>query len=80
IEDGQVYDDRDKVVVSGRAFSHRKARARVVVIGGFYGPDKRPMARMFSIFEIDGGQSHPVQFVGPKGSKSAYIFTGDITY
>ena len=80
IDEGRVYDDRDKVVAKAMAVNHREALARVVVIAGFYGPDKKPMARMFSVFEIEGGQTHPVQFVGPVGSKSAYVFVGDVKY
>ncbi len=80
VEDGHVFDDRDKVVATGRAVNKREARAQVVVIAGFYDADRRPMKRAFTLLEIDGGQSHALRFVGPVGSKSAYIFVGDVTY
>jgi len=80
IEEGHVFRDGDRVVVTGRAVNQRQATARAVVIGGFYDGDHRPMERTFTVVELEGGQSHAIRFVGPPGSKSAYIYLGDVVY
>lgn len=80
IEEGRVYEDHGKVVAKAWASNKRKGTARAVIIAGFYGAEGRPMARGMEVFAIDGGQRAAVEFVGPEGSKSAYIFVGDVVY
>jgi len=80
VEEGHVFRDGDRVVVTGRAVNRRKATARAVLIAGFYDQDRRPMERGFTVAAIEGGQSHALRFVGPPGSKSAYIYVGDVAY
>ena len=81
ITDGNVYPDADRVVVNAYARNTSKERfARVVVLGAFYDAQGAPMTRPFIDLQIPPNGKHPVQFVGPNGSRKASVFVGQIAY
>jgi hypothetical protein len=71
-------DDRlqASAILDNRAERH----VTVIVLGAFYDGSDRPVARQFSVLELDGHTSHPVEFTGPPGSTKGYIFTGQLVY
>jgi hypothetical protein len=80
IVDGHVYADQGRAVASGFVVNDAKYPGKAVVIAGFYDADGTPMTRPFDVYDIGPGARLPAQFVGPPGSKSAYIFVGEVTY
>jgi hypothetical protein len=80
VTDGHVYRDGDRVVVSARVHNTADRPVRVLVLGGFYDRNGRPVRRPFTEMYLPGGDTHPAQFVGPPGSVKGYLFIGDMAY
>lgn len=80
ITDGHVYDDRGRAVVAGYVVNETDQEISAVVIGGFYDEDGRPMKRPSTAFRLAAGGKRGVQFVGPDGSRSAYLFVGETVH
>ncbi len=75
-----TFDDYGKTVVQANLVNAADRMGQVMVIAAFHDVDGRPMTRPFQMTEIDAGQTRPVQFVGPQGSKTGTIFVGDVIY
>jgi hypothetical protein len=80
IQDGHVFVDGDRVVVGGKIVNTMPRTAKAIVFAGFYDADDRPLTRPFTVFQLGADQSDSAQFVGPPGSKKAYLFIGDSVY
>ncbi len=80
IADGHIYKDGDRAVVTGMVVNHTDRACVAIVLAGFYDASGAPMTRPFAAFELGGGASRPTRFVGPDGSRAAYIFVGDVTF
>ncbi|MBA3462940.1 MAG: hypothetical protein H0T46_23495 [Deltaproteobacteria bacterium] len=80
ITDLHVFDDYGKVVVQANLVNDADRIGQIMVIAAFHDPGGRPMTRPFQMIAIDKGQTRPVQFVGPPGSKTGTIFVGDVIY
>ena len=80
ILEGKVYTDQGRAVVAGYVSNSSGRAGKAVVIAGFHDADGKPMTRPFTLFEIGGHTRLPVRFVGPPGSRTAYIFVGDVVY
>lgn len=80
VENGHVFTDGDRVVAQASIHNTATHPVQAVVAAGFYDASGRIMKRPFSAITIDGGQRFPVQFVGPDGSRRAYIFVGETVY
>jgi len=80
ITDGKVYSDQGRAVVAAYVVNTAPRGGKAVVIAGFYDAGGKPMTRPFTLFEIGAETRLPVRFVGPPGSKTAYIFVGDVVY
>lgn len=80
ITDGHVYSDQGRAVVSGYVVNDSDVAGKAIVIAGFYDADGTPMTRPFSLVSLGAGAKQAAQFVGPPGSKSAYMFVGETTY
>ncbi len=50
------------------------------MLGAFHDAQDRPIARPFSLLELDGKTSRPVEFTGPPGSVKGYVFAGQLVY
>lgn len=80
ITEGHVYDDRGRAVVSGYVVNTADREAKAIVVAGFYDADGVPVKRPSTLFTLTGKGKRGVQFVGPEGSRSAYLFVGDVVY
>jgi len=80
ITEGHVYDNQGRAVVAGYVVNDSTHPGKAMVIAGFYDADGKPMTRPWTIYEIGAGQKRAAQFVGPPGSKSAYIFVGESVF
>ena len=80
IDEGYIHKNKDGVVVSGVVVNKGKPMAKVVVIAGFYDEHQKPIKRPFTVITIEGGASRPVTLNGPQGSRSGYLFLGEILH
>jgi hypothetical protein len=80
ITDGHVYDNEGRAVAAAYVVNDSDHGGKAVVIAGFYDADGRPMTRPFAVYEVGAGEKRAAEFVGPPGSKSAYIFVGETAY
>jgi len=78
--DGNVYRDGDRVVVAGNVVNTADREVYVVVIAGFYDENGAPMKRPSTKYTLTGHGKRSAQFVGPDGSRSAYLFIGEAAY
>ena len=77
---GHVYRDGDRAVVTGMVTNTTDRALVAIVLAGFHDAGGAPMTRPFAAFELGAGASRPTRFVGPDGSRAAYIFVGDVTF
>lgn len=80
VKDGHVFADGDRVIAQAGIHNTTQRKAQVVIVAGFYDAAGHIMKRPFTAVAIDGGETFPVQFVGPQGSRRAYIFVGQVIY
>jgi hypothetical protein len=80
IVQGEVYQDQDRAVVAGYVVNEAPRGGKAIVIAGFHDASGKPMTRPFTLYEIGAETKLPVRFVGPVGSRTGYIFVGDIVY
>ncbi|MEZ4404028.1 MAG: hypothetical protein R3B06_28660 [Kofleriaceae bacterium] len=80
VTDGHIYRDGDRAVVAAMLENTSDRPVIAMVMAGFHDGDGRPLTRPFAPFVMGAGSSHPSRFVGPDGSRSGYIFIGDVTY
>lgn len=80
VTDGHVYSDQDRAVVAGNVINTADRPGSAVVIAAFFDADGRPMQRPSTLFKLDPMGKRGTQFVGPVGSKSAYLFIGEVNY
>jgi hypothetical protein len=80
INTGRVHVDEDRMLIAGTVTNTAQAAVKALIFAGFHDADDRPMTRPFTLVELGGGQQQAVQFVGPVGSKKAYLFVGDAVY
>ncbi|HVK75380.1 MAG TPA: hypothetical protein VM734_18750 [Kofleriaceae bacterium] len=78
IGQGHTWDDHGKVVVTGMVQNRVDRPCVAVVLAGFHDADGVPMTRPFSVFQLGGGTEKPTRFVGPEGSRTGYIYVGDV--
>jgi len=70
----------DRLQASAILDNRAERNVKVIVLAAFYDAADRPVARPFSVLELDGKTSRPVEFTGPPGSTKGYIFTGQLVY
>jgi hypothetical protein len=80
ISKGKVFIDGDRVVVGGTVINTMPRTAKAIIMAAFYDADDRPLTRPFTLFQLGANQQDTAQFVGPPGSKKAYLFAGDAVY
>jgi hypothetical protein len=80
IVEGKVYEDQGRAVVASYLVNDAGRAGKAIVLAGFLDADGKPMTRPFTLFEIGASTRLPVRFVGPPGSKTAYIFLCDVVY
>ena len=76
ITDQTVFPDGDRVVAAARVTSTVKKRGAFMVLAAFHDAHDKPIARGSSLVRLAGGEQQTVRFVGPPGSKTATIFSG----
>jgi hypothetical protein len=77
---GEVYQDQGRAVVAGYVANDAPRGGKAIVIAGFHDGAGKPMTRPFTLYEIGAETKLPVRFVGPDGSRTGYIFVGDVVY
>lgn len=80
VTDGHVYSDQDRAVVAGNVVNTAQRPGTGVVVAAFFDGEGRPMQRPSTVFKLDAGGTRGAQFVGPPGSRSAYLFVGEVSY
>lgn len=80
VEDGHVFDDRGRVVVTGFVVNTTERDARAIVIASFYDKRGAPIQRPSTHITLDRGQKRGMQFVGPEGSTSATLYIGEVLF
>lgn len=80
VSDGRVDIDDGKAVAQGYVVNTAERRVAVIVIGGFYDADRKPLSQTSTKLTIDGGEKRGVMLAGPAGSKSGYLFIGEYAY
>jgi hypothetical protein len=80
VTDGHVYTDQGRAIAQAFVVNDSGIAGKAIVIAGFYDADGKPMTRPWTIYELGAGARQTAQFVGPVGSKSAYIFVGETAY
>jgi len=77
---GKVHPDQGRAVVAAFLENRGRTEARVPVIAAFYDDAGRPVARPFTVVTVAGGGKRGVQLVGPPGSVSAQLYTGEVQF
>ncbi|HTM21177.1 MAG TPA: hypothetical protein VL172_11730 [Kofleriaceae bacterium] len=77
VERGTVHHNGDRLLASAIIRNLAERTAKVIVLGTFYDAQDRPLTRPFTVLQLDGKTSHPVEFSGPPGATKGYIFIGD---
>ncbi|HTJ44888.1 MAG TPA: hypothetical protein VL463_22430 [Kofleriaceae bacterium] len=80
ITEGHVFADNGRAVAQAYVINDSDHAGKAIVIAGFYDADGKPMTRPYSVIELGAGAKQTAQFVGPPGSKTAYIFIGETAY
>lgn len=80
IEEGNVFDDRGRVVVTGYVANKNDRNASAVVIASFYDKEGRILERPSTSVRVDRKQRRGIQFVGPDGSVSATLYIGEVLF
>ena len=80
IHDVEVFDDRGRVMIAGHVTNLADRPGKIIVFAGFQDADGTPMARPFLLLELGSQITDTVRFVGPEGSKAAYLFVGDAVF
>lgn len=80
VTDGRVVLDQERAVAAGYVVNTADRPGSVVVIGAFFDKEGVPLKRTSTLFALDAGRKRGVQLVGPPGSRSAYLFVGDVSY
>ena len=80
VTDGHVYLDQGRAVVAAYVVNDSDLAGKAIVIAGFHDAKGNPMTRPWSVFQLGAGAKQTAQFVGPPGSKDAYIYVGEIAY
>lgn len=80
VTDGHVYGDQGRAVVAGNVVNTADRPGSAVVIAAFFDAEGRPMQRPSTLFKMDARGKRGTQFVGPVGSRSAYLFIGEVSY
>jgi hypothetical protein len=80
ITDGHVYTDQGRAIAAAYVVNDADVPGKAIVIAGFHDADGKPMTRPWTIFQLGAGAKQTAQFVGPPGSKTAYIFVGETSY
>ena len=80
VTDGHVFTDQGRAIANAYVVNDSDHAGKAIVIAGFYDADGKPMTRPWTIYELGAGARQTAQFVGPVGSKSAYIFIGETAY
>lgn len=77
---GAVVLDQDRAVVAGDVRNTADRPGRAVVIGAFFDAEGRPLERASTLFKLAAGGTRGVRLAGPPGSRSAYLFIGEVEY
>lgn len=80
VTDGHVYSDQGRAVVAGNVINTADRPGSAVIVAAFFDADGKPMQRPSTVFKLDAHGKRGTQFVGPAGSKSAYLFIGEVNY
>ncbi len=80
VTDGRVVMDEDRAVAAGYVVNTAEREGSAVVIGAFFDQSGRPLKSTSTVFLLAGGGKRGVQLVGPPGSRSAYLFIGEVNY
>jgi hypothetical protein len=80
VTDGNVYFDQDRAVVAGNVLNNADREGKAIVIAAFFDEKGRPMQRPSTLFRLAGKGTRGTQMVGPPGSRSAYLFIGEVNY
>jgi hypothetical protein len=80
VTDGHVYSDQGRAVVAGNVTNTADRPGSAVIVAAFFDEAGRPMQRPSTLFKLDPKGTRGTQFVGPVGSKSAYLFIGEVSY
>ena len=80
VTDGKVVMDQDRAVAAGYVVNTAERPGSVAVIGAFFDEAGAPLRRTSTLFRLAAEARRGVQLVGPPGSRSAYLFVGDINY
>lgn len=80
VTDGSVVLDQDRAVAAGYVVNTAERDGSAVVIGAFFDEAGKPLKRTSTVFDLAGKGKRGVQLVGPPGSRSAYLFVGEINY
>jgi hypothetical protein len=80
VTDGHVYGDQGRAVVAGNVVNTADRPGSAVIVAAFFDEAGRPMQRPSTVFKLDPHGKRGTQFVGPPGSKSAYLFIGEVNF
>jgi hypothetical protein len=80
VNDGRVTPDQGRAVVAAEIENTAALEAKVPVIAAFYGADRKPMARPFTVVVLAAGGKRGIQLVGPVGSTDAQLYLGEVQY
>lgn len=77
---GAVVMDQDRAVAAGDVHNTADRQGQAVVIGAFFDRKGRPLERTSTLFKLAAGGTRGVRLAGPPGSRSAYLFIGEVEY
>jgi hypothetical protein len=80
VTDGNVVLDEDRAVAAGYVVNTAERDGSAVVIGAFFDESGAPLQRTSTVFALSPGGKRGVRLVGPVGSRSAYLFVGEVNY
>ena len=80
VDSQREVEDYGKIVAQGVLHNPAKLPGVIMVIASFHDAGGKPLTRPFALVRLGPGESQPVQFVGPPGSKHGTIFVGETVY
>lgn len=80
VTDGNVVLDEDRAVAAGYVTNTAERDGSAVVIAAFFDESGTPLQRTSTVFALSPGGKRGVRLVGPVGSRSAYLFVGEVNY
>jgi hypothetical protein len=80
IADIKTFPQDGLIALQASLVNEADRTGRILVLASFHDKEGRPLSRPFTLLEVPGKGTAPLQFVGPPGSVVGAIYIGEETY